>query len=134
MIKWISAYVLWIVKLRIWLRLWKLRIFFFSDTPRYTFLGYGIPKRPLRKHSPIEAAIHEVRHEIQKRGIKLLTLKDIEGLTLSKKSINLIRRAASHKETEVDAEIVEQIGVILLREGKVEEFKNLMFHSVVPCL
>jgi len=37
-----------------------------------------------------------------------------------------------HLKEEIDAKIVAVIGEILLKEGKIEEFKNLMLLSKLP--
>jgi hypothetical protein len=92
---------------------------------------YRVPIISL-KMSLLALAIHEIRHRIQKElKVKLISLEEAKHL-LSPEEIGLVRSAFTISPREEDAEIAERIGVRLLEQGKVEEFRELMLRSKVP--
>ena len=92
---------------------------------------YWVPLRFPKKPSVTELAVHEIRHRIQKeQKIKLIKLEEVKDW-LFPEDIKVIQ-SAKISEGEKDAEIVEKIGTELLRQQRINEFRDLMLKSKVP--
>jgi hypothetical protein len=93
---------------------------------------------PFLRETPLQVAIHEVRHLLQwKHKVRLISFEEIKGLAIKEeieKLINKLKKEKDllHLEHEIDALIVEFLGQKLLTQGKIEEFKNLMLKSILP--
>jgi hypothetical protein len=104
--------------------------------------GKGVFLRPIIwpfwRETPLQVAIHEVRHFLQlKCKIRLLSLNEIKNLSLKieiEKLVNELKGKEDicYLEYEIDARIIEVLGYKLLKDGRVEEFRDLMLNNIIP--
>jgi hypothetical protein len=93
---------------------------------------------PFFRETPLQVAIHEVRHLLQwKYRVRLISFEEVKNFAIKEEIEKLINKLNKEKdliylEYEIDALIVEVLGEKLITQGKIEEFKNLMLKSILP--
>jgi hypothetical protein len=93
---------------------------------------------PFLRETPLQVAIHEVRHLLQwKYKVRLISFEEIKNFAIKgeiEESINKLKKEKDllYFDHEIDALIVEVLGQKLITQGKIEEFKNLMLKSILP--
>jgi hypothetical protein len=93
---------------------------------------------PFWRETPLQVAIHEVRHFLQwKHKVRLISFEEVKNFAIKEEIEKLINKLKKEKDLlhldhEIDALIVEVLGQKLITQGKIEEFKNLMLKSILP--
>jgi hypothetical protein len=93
---------------------------------------------PFFRETPLQVAIHEVRHLLQwKHKVRLISFEEVKDFAIKEEIEKLINKLKKEKDLiylkyEIDALIVEVLGQKLITQGKIEEFKNLMLKSILP--